>query len=197
MMGSLSTAEFVQMVEFEKGERVSRIINSTSTGVPGAAPAPAAAGAASAAAVEGTLMYKKDKRTSYFASKVANAFPHTPYPLHSLPHLAPSSTPCADTARPACVWQGWSACHFKLENRVLLCYEDARACQQQAEPLRAIPLSECELFTVKREKYQWQFELVNNATTSKYQLRAANQAEYERCGRGLFAFPGPSSRLSR
>lgn len=73
MMGSLSTAEFVQMVEFEKGERVSRIINSTSTGIPGAAaPATAAAGAGAAAAVaaEGVLMYKKDKRTSYFASKV-------------------------------------------------------------------------------------------------------------------------------
>lgn len=142
MMASLPTTEFVQMVEFEKNERISRIINSTTTGIPSKT-----AGAKSlqqqSTSLSGNLLYKKDKRTSMFVSK------------------------------------GWSMCYFKMENRVLLCYDDERSHQQQQQPVRAIPLSECELCVVKREKYQFQFELVNNATTCKYQLRAASQAEFD------------------
>ena len=71
--------------------------------------------------------------------------------------------------------KGWNMCYFKIDNRVLLCYPD----RNSLVPLRAIPLSGCELFVVTREKYKFQFELVNKATTTKYQLRASNQEEFD------------------
>ena len=147
MMASLSAAEFVEMVEFEKTARLNRILNSTGTGIPskGSNGTGSSGGKSSSTpSLAGNLLYKKDKRTSMFVSK------------------------------------GWELFYFKLENRVLLCYDDERSCAQQMSPVRAIPLSECELFTVKREKYDFQFELVNNATSSKYQFRANSQTEFDR-----------------
>jgi hypothetical protein len=69
--------------------------------------------------------------------------------------------------------KGWKTRYFKIDQRVLLCFHDKEA----REPLRATPLTDCEVFIVQREKYQFQFDLVERSSQIRYHLRAQDQAE--------------------
>lgn len=69
----------------------------------------------------------------------------------------------------------WNSRFFKIEQKVLLCYKQ----ESSKMPLRAISLETCDLFMVKREKYEYQFELVCKSSGEKYQLRAIDQTSFD------------------
>jgi phosphatidylinositol 4-kinase B len=131
----LSRAQYLELKDYEKNERVNQIL--TSTEPQEAKPKVAVDGTEKP--MSGKLLYKKEIRTSMFECK------------------------------------GWKECFFRVQHRVLLCYAD----EKSKTPLRAISLEDCNLFTVQREKYQFQFELVSKTTSAKYQMRAKDRETYD------------------
>lgn len=73
------------------------------------------------------------------------------------------------------VCKAWKPRYFRVHDQLLLCYRD----KASSVPIRAIPIDDFEVFTVKREKYDFQFELRCQSTGVKYQLRATDQATYD------------------
>ena len=73
------------------------------------------------------------------------------------------------------VSKSWKPRYFRVELHILQCFKDDKS----KVPLRAIPVQDFELFTVKREKYSYQFELKSRSSGVRYQLRATDQATYD------------------
>jgi phosphatidylinositol 4-kinase len=69
----------------------------------------------------------------------------------------------------------WTTRFFKIDQKVLLCYKQ----ESSKMPVRAISLEYCDLFLVKREKYDFQFELLCKSSGVKYQLRATDQTGFD------------------
>jgi phosphatidylinositol 4-kinase len=69
----------------------------------------------------------------------------------------------------------WTTRFFKIDQKILLCYKE----ESSKMPTRAISLENCDLFLVKREKYEFQFELLCKSSGMKYQLRATDQTSFD------------------
>ena len=69
----------------------------------------------------------------------------------------------------------WKPRYFKVYQHILLCFKD----ENTKIPMRAVPFADFDLFTVTREKYEFQFELRCKSNGVKYQLRAKDQDTYD------------------
>jgi hypothetical protein len=72
--------------------------------------------------------------------------------------------------------KGWKSRYFKIDQRILLCYKGLNS----KVPVRSIHLEDCDLFTVKRQKYEFQFELKSRSSGVKFQLRATDQVDFDK-----------------
>ena len=79
------------------------------------------------------------------------------------------------------VSKAWKNRYFRVHDKILLCYRN----EGSKIPLRAISIHDFEVFSVKREKYSFQFELRCQGSGLKYQLRATDQIAYDYWIQGL------------
>ena len=79
------------------------------------------------------------------------------------------------------VSKAWKNRYFRVHDKILLCYRN----EGSKVLLRSIPIHDFEVYSVKREKHSFQFELRCQGSGLKYQLRATDQITYNYWIQGL------------